>query len=352
MSLYELEIGWAASPDERRYLRWELLACDEVCGVFSTARDDTLAVLFNGALCSPVPGTRGARPRTLDRVARKLAALPLRVTALGHRLGRVRHGACRRSRPDLRGCSASRTLARPRSRRHSNAARRRRLVRRRHLPRRRRRRARRSRGDRPRAACRAALRVARACRPTDDDKRTRTWALQRIRVSKLRAASCSRARPATSADGCCGSSRSRGGRCAAWCGDPRRCRDGRLSERRSFAETSSIPNLSTRHLRVSRLRTTSSIRWPHRVRSPGPTVAARKTSRPPRARAASAGSSTLAVSAQSTRSRRTSRAVTRSGGSCASRACRHSSFARPSSSAPEASPSRSCARSSTARLSC
>jgi hypothetical protein len=48
MSLYELEIGWAASPGERRYLRWELLACDEVCGVFSTERDDTLAVLFSG----------------------------------------------------------------------------------------------------------------------------------------------------------------------------------------------------------------------------------------------------------------------------------------------------------------
>jgi len=48
MSLYELEIGWAASANERRYLRWELLACDEVCGVFATARDDTLAVLFNG----------------------------------------------------------------------------------------------------------------------------------------------------------------------------------------------------------------------------------------------------------------------------------------------------------------
>ena len=48
MSLYELEIGWAASPDERRYLRWELLACDEVCGVFQTAREDVLAVLFSG----------------------------------------------------------------------------------------------------------------------------------------------------------------------------------------------------------------------------------------------------------------------------------------------------------------
>jgi hypothetical protein len=48
MSIYELEIGWAASANDRRYLRWELLACEEVLGVFETARDDTLAVLFSG----------------------------------------------------------------------------------------------------------------------------------------------------------------------------------------------------------------------------------------------------------------------------------------------------------------
>ena len=48
MSIYALEIGWAASANERRYLLWELLACDEVLGVFQTARDDTLAVLFSG----------------------------------------------------------------------------------------------------------------------------------------------------------------------------------------------------------------------------------------------------------------------------------------------------------------
>jgi hypothetical protein len=48
MSIYELEIGWAASTNERRYLRWELLACDEVLGVFQTARENTLAVLFSG----------------------------------------------------------------------------------------------------------------------------------------------------------------------------------------------------------------------------------------------------------------------------------------------------------------
>ena len=97
---------------------------------------------------------------------------------------------------------------------------------------------------------------------------------------------CSPARPATSAAGCCGSSRSRGDRCAAWCADPRRCRDERLSKRRSCTETSSSPTLCTRPSRVSRPPTTSFIRWLRRDRSPMPTVAARRTSRPPRAGAA------------------------------------------------------------------
>jgi hypothetical protein len=48
MNIYELEIGWAATASERRYLHWELLACDEIRGVFRTAREDVLAVLFNG----------------------------------------------------------------------------------------------------------------------------------------------------------------------------------------------------------------------------------------------------------------------------------------------------------------
>jgi hypothetical protein len=47
VSIYELEIGWAETANERRYLYWELLACDEVRGVFLTARDDVLAVLFD-----------------------------------------------------------------------------------------------------------------------------------------------------------------------------------------------------------------------------------------------------------------------------------------------------------------
>jgi hypothetical protein len=48
MSLYELEIGWAQTANDRRYLRWELLACDAVHGVFHAARDEALAVLFDG----------------------------------------------------------------------------------------------------------------------------------------------------------------------------------------------------------------------------------------------------------------------------------------------------------------
>jgi hypothetical protein len=48
MSIFELEIAWAATPNQRRYLDWELLACDQVRGVFPAARDDTLLVLFSG----------------------------------------------------------------------------------------------------------------------------------------------------------------------------------------------------------------------------------------------------------------------------------------------------------------
>ena len=60
MSIYELDIGWATTASERRYLHWMLVACDEVGGVFLTARDDVLAVLFNGDR-----GGFGALARTL-----------------------------------------------------------------------------------------------------------------------------------------------------------------------------------------------------------------------------------------------------------------------------------------------
>ena len=48
MSVFELDISWAATARERRSLHWALITCDEVRGVFLTARDDVLAVLFSG----------------------------------------------------------------------------------------------------------------------------------------------------------------------------------------------------------------------------------------------------------------------------------------------------------------
>ena len=48
MSVYELDISWTITATEWRRLRWELIACDEVSGVYLTARDDVLAVLFDG----------------------------------------------------------------------------------------------------------------------------------------------------------------------------------------------------------------------------------------------------------------------------------------------------------------
>ena len=48
MRIFELEIGWAATANRRRYVDWELLACDAVRGAFPAPRDDTLLVLFRG----------------------------------------------------------------------------------------------------------------------------------------------------------------------------------------------------------------------------------------------------------------------------------------------------------------
>jgi hypothetical protein len=45
-SIYELDISWATTSSERRLVRWELLAAADVAGVFLTARDDVLAVLW------------------------------------------------------------------------------------------------------------------------------------------------------------------------------------------------------------------------------------------------------------------------------------------------------------------
>ena len=48
MSIYELDISCAMTTNERRRLYWQLIVADEVSGVFLTARDNVLAVLFNG----------------------------------------------------------------------------------------------------------------------------------------------------------------------------------------------------------------------------------------------------------------------------------------------------------------
>jgi hypothetical protein len=48
MRVFELDISWAATSSERRHLQWELLASEKVRGVFLTAREDALAVLFAG----------------------------------------------------------------------------------------------------------------------------------------------------------------------------------------------------------------------------------------------------------------------------------------------------------------
>ena len=48
MSIYELDIGWALTANERRHLCWELIASDEVSGVF-LAHDDVKIVICDHA---------------------------------------------------------------------------------------------------------------------------------------------------------------------------------------------------------------------------------------------------------------------------------------------------------------
>ena len=64
MSIYMLDTSWATSAGDLRHLNWELLASDEVHGVFLTAHDDRLAVLFSGdrrAFAEFKSGLRGVR---------------------------------------------------------------------------------------------------------------------------------------------------------------------------------------------------------------------------------------------------------------------------------------------------
>lgn len=53
MSMYELDTGWASTEAERRGLPWELLACEELYGVFLTSRENVLAVRLR--LSCPLP---------------------------------------------------------------------------------------------------------------------------------------------------------------------------------------------------------------------------------------------------------------------------------------------------------
>jgi hypothetical protein len=61
MTIYELDISRAMTANERRSLQWELTASEDVTGVFLTARDGVLAVLFS------------ADRRSFDALARTLA---------------------------------------------------------------------------------------------------------------------------------------------------------------------------------------------------------------------------------------------------------------------------------------
>ena len=65
MSIHELDISWAMTAAERRRLHWQLIVSDEVSGVFLTARDDVLAVLFDGDRESFEALARTLAPETL-----------------------------------------------------------------------------------------------------------------------------------------------------------------------------------------------------------------------------------------------------------------------------------------------
>ena len=68
MSIYELDISWATTTNQRRRVQWELIASEEVSGVFLTTRDDVLAVLFNSDRGSFDALARTLAPETLGTV--------------------------------------------------------------------------------------------------------------------------------------------------------------------------------------------------------------------------------------------------------------------------------------------
>jgi len=48
MRLYQLDISWVATAQELAALRWQLVTCDQIGGVFLTGCEDALAVLYAG----------------------------------------------------------------------------------------------------------------------------------------------------------------------------------------------------------------------------------------------------------------------------------------------------------------
>ena len=68
MKVYELDISWAETADDLTALRWQLLACDEVRGVFLTGHEETLAVLFNSDRAGFAEWVQTLLPRAADRL--------------------------------------------------------------------------------------------------------------------------------------------------------------------------------------------------------------------------------------------------------------------------------------------
>ena len=63
MNVYVLDTSWVTTVEEARHLHWELLASDDVRGVFTNGGEDALAVLFAGDRRPFEAWTRTIEPR-------------------------------------------------------------------------------------------------------------------------------------------------------------------------------------------------------------------------------------------------------------------------------------------------
>ena len=70
IGIYELDVSWVATGGELRLLRWELLACEQVRGVFLTAGVDVLVVLFDGDRRSFAAWARALEPDPAETLTR------------------------------------------------------------------------------------------------------------------------------------------------------------------------------------------------------------------------------------------------------------------------------------------